>query len=94
MLSGEATLFGESASVVVVTVRPEDRATVMQLAAEQGVPARAIGRTGGSRLRIGVAGRTAVDCTIAEAEQVWAHAIARYFAGRAAGAKPWVGIHR
>ncbi len=47
-----ATLFGESASRVVVSVRPADQATVLHLAAEAGVPARVIGRTGGARLRI------------------------------------------
>jgi phosphoribosylformylglycinamidine (FGAM) synthase-like enzyme len=79
-----ATLFGESASVVVVSVRPEDRATFLQLAADSQVPAKVIGRTGGSRLRIHVDGRMAIDCAVAEAEQAWGTAIERYFAGRAA----------
>jgi len=46
--------------------------------------AQLIGRTGGTRLAIHVAGRPAVDCAVAEAEQVWATAIERHFAGRAA----------
>ena len=79
-----ATLFGESASRVVLSVRPEDRARVLQMAAEAGVPARVIGQTGGARLRMTVAGQPAIDCTVAEAEQVWASAIERHFAGRAA----------
>jgi phosphoribosylformylglycinamidine synthase len=79
-----ATLFGESASRVVVSVRPDDRASLLQMAADAGVPARIIGRTGGSSLRIAVGGQPAIECTVAEAEQVWAGAIERHFAGRAA----------
>jgi phosphoribosylformylglycinamidine synthase subunit PurL len=74
-----ATLFGESASRVVVSVRPAERATLMQLAAEAGVPAQVIGRTGGSSLSIRVAGAPAIDCSIVEAEQVWNGAIERHF---------------
>jgi phosphoribosylformylglycinamidine synthase len=69
---------------VVVSVRQQDRATLLQLAADAGVPARAIGRTGGSRIRITIDGAPAVDVAVAEAENAWATALARYFAGRAA----------
>jgi phosphoribosylformylglycinamidine synthase len=79
-----ATLFGESASRVVITVRPEDRQTVMNLAVEAGVPAVVIGLTGGARIRIAVAGGSAIDCAVAEAESVWSSALASRFAGRAA----------
>ncbi|MEO8076801.1 MAG: AIR synthase-related protein, partial [Acidobacteriota bacterium] len=79
-----ATLFGESASRVVLSVRPDDCARVLAMAAESGVPAQLIGRTGGSRLEIKVAGRPVLDCGLAETEQVWAGAIERHFAGRAA----------
>ena len=82
--SAIATLFGESASRVVVSVRPEDRAGLLQLAADGGVPARVIGRTGGSRLTIQVAGRPAIECAVADAELIWSTAIERHFAGRAA----------
>jgi phosphoribosylformylglycinamidine synthase subunit PurL len=73
------TLFGESASRVVVSVRPDARATLWQMAAEAGVPAQVIGRTGGSDLRIRVAGTSAVECSVVEAERVWNGAIERYF---------------
>jgi phosphoribosylformylglycinamidine synthase II len=79
-----AALFGESASRVVLSVRPEDRARVLEMASEAGVPAQVIGTTGGSRLTIRVAGQPAIDCAVAEAEQVWGGAIERHFAGRAA----------
>jgi phosphoribosylformylglycinamidine synthase len=79
-----ATLFGESASVAVVSVRPDDCATLLQLAAASRVPAEVIGRTGGSRLLMRVAGQPAIDCTVAEAEHIWSTSIERCFAGRAA----------
>ena len=79
-----ATLFGESASRAVVSVRAEDRATLMRMAAEAGVPARVVGTTGGNRLIMRVAGDAAIDCAVAEAERVWATALEQHFAGRAA----------
>ncbi|MEP6918040.1 MAG: AIR synthase-related protein, partial [Acidobacteriota bacterium] len=79
-----AILFGESASRVVLSARPEDRARLLAMAAEAGVPAQVIGRTGGARLEINVAGRPVIDCGLAETELVWAGAIERHFAGRAA----------
>ena len=75
-----AALFGESASRAVVSVTAAKLAALMQLAAELGVPAGAIGRTGGSRITMTVAGNPAIDCTIAEAEHLWANALGGYFA--------------
>ncbi len=74
-----ASLFGESASRAVVSVRPADRAALLQMAAEAGVPARPIGRTGGGQIRITVAGAAAIDCAIAEAEHIWSGAIEAHF---------------
>jgi phosphoribosylformylglycinamidine synthase len=79
-----ATLFGESASRVVVSVRPTQVAAVVKLAAELRVPVHRIGKTGGSRLAVRVAGQDAIDCTVAEAERLWSTAIERHFEGRAA----------
>ena len=70
------TLFGESASRVVVSVRQEDREAVLRLAADAGVPAAVIGRTCADRIRIAVDGVTAIDCTIAEAEGIWSNSLA------------------
>ena len=78
------TLFSESASRAVVSVRPEDLGALQTLAAELGIPATRIGRTSGSRITIAVSGTPAIDCAVAEAEQIWANALGRYFAGRAA----------
>jgi phosphoribosylformylglycinamidine synthase subunit PurL len=83
-----ATLFGESASRVVVSVARGHRAALLQLAAEHGVPAAEIGTTGGARIRIAVSGAQAIDCGVDEAEAAWSTALAGYFArhdeGRAA----------
>ena len=79
-----AALFGESASRVVVSVAPEHVTAVLRHGAATGVPARVIGRTGGSRLRIAVAGDIVIDQSVDEAERVWSTAIDRYFAQRVA----------
>ena len=87
-LTVPATLFGESASRVVVSVVPAHVATLMRLAAEHGVPAIAIGTTGGSRIKIAIAGKPALDCSVEEAESAWSTSVGTHFArhdgGRAA----------
>jgi phosphoribosylformylglycinamidine synthase subunit PurL len=79
-----ATLFGESASRVIVSVEPAQLATVLERAAAAGVPAARIGRTGGSTLRVAVDGRMTVECAVAEAEQRWSSGLAQLLDGRAA----------
>ena len=79
-----AALFGESASRVVVSIVPEHVTTVLRHAAAVNVPARVIGETGGSRLRIAVAGEIVIDQSVDEAERVWSTAIDRHFVQRVA----------
>jgi phosphoribosylformylglycinamidine synthase len=79
-----AALFGESASRVVVSVAATDEAEVLAQAAAAGVPARVIGRTGGSSLRIDVGGRASIDLALDRAERVWSQALETYFARRVA----------
>ena len=74
-----ATLFGESASRAVVSVSPDDRATLLHFAAEAAVPARVIGRTGGSRLRLAVDGEVVIDSPLDEAELLWKSALEKHF---------------
>ena len=59
----------------MVSVRPDDREAVLRLAADCGVKAALVGRTCADRIRIAVAGVTAIDCTIAEAERIWTQAL-------------------
>jgi phosphoribosylformylglycinamidine (FGAM) synthase-like enzyme len=75
----DATLFSESATRVVASTSPEDLEAFLQKAKAAGVPAALIGRTGGTRIAIQVAGVDGLDISVADAEQVWAHAIERYF---------------
>ena len=79
-----ATLFGESASRAVVTLRPANRQALMDMATMIGVPALAIGRTGGSAIQIAVAGEVAIECMLTEAEVIWKTSLERHFTGRAA----------
>jgi phosphoribosylformylglycinamidine synthase subunit PurL len=83
-LSAMESLFAESASRAVLSVAPEHLSAVFALAADLRVPAAKIGRTCRSRIAIAVAGRMEVECSVAEAEQIWTGGLGRYFAGRAA----------
>jgi phosphoribosylformylglycinamidine synthase len=73
--AANATLFGESASRIVISVRSQHLDHVMVQAAGAGVPAREIGRVGGDRIRISVNGQVAIDSDVASAEIAWATAI-------------------
>jgi phosphoribosylformylglycinamidine synthase len=73
-----ATLFGESASRVVVSVDNARIAELETLAMEAGVPVAIIGRVGGDRLRVAVAGRPLLDESLAEVERLWSNALGNY----------------
>jgi phosphoribosylformylglycinamidine synthase len=79
-----AALFGESASRVLVSADPASAARVIERAEAAGVPARAIGKTGGSRIRIAIDGRAVVDVAVADAERVWSSVIEQQFARQVA----------
>jgi phosphoribosylformylglycinamidine synthase len=79
-----AALFGESASRVVVSIAPPEVTEVLERASAVGVPARIVGRTGGSAVRITVGGQLAIDLAVDEAERTWAGALERHFERRVA----------
>ena len=81
-----ATLFGESASRVIVSASPDRADDLVQKAAAAGVPAAVIGRTGGDRIRVSVSGRLVIDEQAQAAERIWATAIGSYFEPRQATA--------
>ena len=83
-LSLVATLFGESASRVVVSVAEQQADKVMTRAAQAGVPATILGRTGGARVHVSVDGTAVIDMPVAAAEQIWTTGFSRYFGSRAA----------
>jgi phosphoribosylformylglycinamidine synthase subunit PurL len=83
-LNRTAALFGESASRVIVSATAAAAVAVMDRAAAARVPARIVGRTGGPRLSVAVAGEAAIDVSIDEAERVWSTAIEKRFTKRMA----------
>jgi phosphoribosylformylglycinamidine synthase len=74
-----ATLFGESASRVVVSVAAGHVDELLAVTRAENVPAAVIGRAGGDRIRISIEGRLVIDEPLQDAEQIWANAIGRYF---------------
>jgi phosphoribosylformylglycinamidine (FGAM) synthase-like enzyme len=70
-----ATLFGESASRIVVSAASHHLDAVMTAAEAAGVTAREIGRVGGDSIRLSVNGMVAIDSAVSVAEQAWATAI-------------------
>ena len=78
-----ATLFGESASRVVISTEPDRLEAVLTLARAAGVPAERIGRTGGHSIRISVASDVVIDCSVAEAEARWSSSLANWMESRA-----------
>ena len=79
-----AALFGESASRVVVSSAPGRTTQLLALAAEGGVAATVIGRVGGHRIRVALAGRGVIDEPRADAERLWSDAIGNCFESRRA----------
>ena len=79
-----ATLFGETASRVIASVPEENADEFFARARGAGVPARLIGRTGGTRLRVAVDGDVVIDQAVSEIEETWANGLTQYFRGRAA----------
>ena len=74
-----SALFSESASRIVVSLEASKVEELLALAEGAGVPARCIGTTGGARLAIAVGGQKVVDLAVAEAENLWATALEKYF---------------
>jgi phosphoribosylformylglycinamidine synthase len=79
-----ATLFGESASRVIVGVAPARTSTLLASAVAAGVPAARIGQTGGSTLRIAIAGEVVVEVPVTAAESPWSGSLKAWLEGRAA----------
>ncbi|HTM03349.1 MAG TPA: phosphoribosylformylglycinamidine synthase subunit PurL [Vicinamibacterales bacterium] len=73
------TLFGESASRVVVSVRAQQAAELLALARKAGVPAAAIGTVGGGAVRMSIDGRSVIDAPLVELEHLWSTSIESFF---------------
>jgi len=72
----DALLFGESASRILITVRPEDAGLAQALAREHGAPCAAIGRVAAVRIRI-AAGPAVIDVAVRDAAGAWEGALER-----------------
>jgi phosphoribosylformylglycinamidine synthase len=83
-MNDAATLFGESASRVIVSADPDSVSRILMGAAAAGVAARVVGRTGGRQLRIAVAGRVVIELRVADARDAWSSVIERRFARKVA----------
>lgn len=80
-----ATLFGESASRVVVSVDPANTENVLSAAARLQVPAVKIGVTGGGDISIAIAGHgVVIQCPVSQAEARWSMGLSKWFGGSAA----------
>ena len=72
-------LFGEAPGRVVVSVAADARDDLLARARAAAVPASVIGRTGGARVAIAVAGETVADVAVDDAEQAWTAGLTRHF---------------
>jgi phosphoribosylformylglycinamidine synthase II len=74
---GEAVLFGEWASRVVISCDPKKTRDIQQIAVRWGVRADRIGRTVPEKLLVRIDGRQAVSANVSELRQVWDAALVR-----------------
>jgi phosphoribosylformylglycinamidine synthase len=79
-----ATLFGESASRVIVSAEPSRTGLVLAAARDAGVPASRIGRTGGAAIRIAIDEDPWIDLPVTDAERVWSGSLRAWLDGQAA----------
>jgi phosphoribosylformylglycinamidine synthase len=79
-----STLFSESASRVVVSVKPAHVEQVLAMAGAANLPAVRIGSVGGDRIRVSIDGERVLDEALAAAESIWSTAIESYFERRRA----------
>lgn len=74
-LRPDVLLFSESQSRILLSTAQEQAEAVLALAAELGVPAQVIGKTGGSSLVVKVNGAEAINASIQEVKAAWKDAI-------------------
>jgi phosphoribosylformylglycinamidine synthase subunit PurL len=83
-MSDVATLFGESASRVIMSTAPAKAHELLARASAAGVPAAVVGRAGGSHIRIAIDGRAVIDEALEACEQIWSTSIERSLARKKA----------
>ena len=75
----EASLFGETASLVVISAESGAESDLLKRAKAATIPMVVIGRTGGTRLYVRVNGEPTLDLEVEEAERIWSSAIEGMF---------------
>jgi phosphoribosylformylglycinamidine synthase len=75
-LRPDTLLFGESASRIILSVRPTDVAGVEQIARGRGVPCRRLGEVGGEALALGGKG-FAFSLPIRTVRETWSTGLSR-----------------
>ncbi len=75
----DASLFGESQSRILVTVKKRDQGKIAVLAQKHRVPATILGKTGGTRLLFCYKDKNIVDIPVQEAFWTWKQAIPKAF---------------
>jgi phosphoribosylformylglycinamidine synthase subunit PurL len=78
-LREDALLFGESQSRILITCRPADLSGLLKTASARGVPAQAIGRTGGTALAVRQAGREILCVPVGKAFRAWKDSLPGFF---------------
>ncbi len=71
----DARLFGESASRIVLSARPEHVEAIQAVAEEEGAPAAVLGEVGGDALTVAAEGRTLFAVPVVEMEAIWRNAL-------------------
>jgi phosphoribosylformylglycinamidine synthase II len=75
----DALLFGETQSRILMTCRPADLAKLLELAAIRGVPAAAVGRTGGPVIAVQREGREILRVPVERAYRAWKDSLPGFF---------------
>jgi phosphoribosylformylglycinamidine synthase II len=78
-LQDDALLFGESQSRILLTCRRAKLPRLLELAAARGVPAKAIGRTGGDALTVSRSGREVMTVPVERAFRTWKDSLPGFF---------------
>lgn len=73
-LPAAALLFAETPSRIVLSAIDENVGEILRIASEFDIPATAIGRTGGDRIKI-TAGGVAIDLSLSEVETTWRNSL-------------------
>ena len=84
-LRADALLFGESQSRVLLTCRRAVLARLLETAAARGVPARAIGRVGGTDIAVGRPDGEVLRLPVETAYRAWKDALPGFFKVRTKG---------